>query len=159
MTEPEEERRLLALQRHIQAAGGTVARLRGSLRRAFWVVTTALLTCLGMVLAWEYFRIGVVPLLPVALAIFLIASVLLLVAFPFLFPVPALYRRQLRRQLGRQMSGLPHEPLAQALRSLQQQGGDTGKIVEPLLRELRSPSEVTPATPPAGRGDEASPAD
>ena len=35
--------------------------------------------------------------------------------------------------------------------------GDARKIVEPLIRELRLPTELIPATPPAGRGDEATP--
>src|SRR5262249_26396359 len=157
MAEPDEEGRLAGLQSQIRVAGGTISRLRRNLRRAFWVVTGILLPCLGVLLFWQSFRLGYVPLIGIVVWIFLVATFLLLVAFPFLFPVPALYRRALRRQLGRRMSGLPRERLAQALRPLQEEGGDTGKIVEPLLRELLLASEVTPASSPAGRGDEPSP--
>jgi hypothetical protein len=49
---------------------------------------------------------------------------------------------------------VPRERLVETLQPLPQEGGDTGKIVGTLLREMLLPKEVTPVERPAGRGDE-----
>jgi hypothetical protein len=71
------------------------------------------------------------------------------------FPIPALYRRRLRMRAREHLPVLSPEQLREALLPLQREGGDLRKIVDPLLRELRVPAEVSPADAPAGRGDEA----
>jgi hypothetical protein len=64
-----------------------------------------------------------------------------------------------RRKFGRRLAALPagqREELLLALCDLSHE--DTRKIVAPLLREFALPTELTPAAPPAARGDEVSPA-
>jgi hypothetical protein len=71
------------------------------------------------------------------------------------------YRRSWRARLRNDLAGLPVEQRAAVLQPLQRAHcPETRRIVAPLVAELRSAaSEVSPASAPAGRGDEASSAD
>jgi hypothetical protein len=63
------------------------------------------------------------------------------------------------RKIRRAVAALSPEQQAEALLPLRSDAsGDARKIAAGLIRELRVPAELTPATPPAGRGDEPSPA-
>jgi hypothetical protein len=58
-------------------------------------------------------------------------------------------------QIRRALAALSPEQQAEALLPLRQEvRGDAGRFVAGLIRELRVPTELTPAVPPAGRGDE-----
>jgi hypothetical protein len=73
----------------------------------------------------------------------------------------ARYRSLQVRRLRNALEQLPAERRSPVLLPLQsERNGDTRKLVTPLLRDLESlpPTELTPASPPGGRGDEPSPA-
>lgn len=74
-------------------------------------------------------------------------------------PVGAAYRLARRAQLRRRLTALTPSERAAVLLPLREETGDTRKIVRPLLRQLRIPTEPVPADAPAGRGDEASAAE
>jgi hypothetical protein len=75
-------------------------------------------------------------------------------------PVALLHRWVRRLQLGRALAALSPEQRAEVLVPLREEPvGDTRKIVAALARDLRVPTELTPASAPVGRGDEASPAE
>jgi hypothetical protein len=79
---------------------------------------------------------------------------------PLAFPLALLYRRLRRAQLRRCLMELPPEQqviVVEPLRSAAR--GDTRKILDGLVRDLRLPTELAPAPAPAGRGDEASAAE
>lgn len=66
------------------------------------------------------------------------------------------HRRKRTAQLGRRMAGLSGEEGAHALLSLTHDAnGDVRKIAASLVREFGVRKEITPATAPKGRGDEA----
>jgi hypothetical protein len=76
-----------------------------------------------------------------------------------ILPIVALHRLQ-QRQLRRRLLQLSSAERASVLLPLRNDPlPDTRGLVEPLLRELGLPSELTPAAAPEGRGDETSPAD
>ena len=76
------------------------------------------------------------------------------------YPAALAYRTWRRSQLRRQLASLTPNQRADVLSPLLGMGrGDARKIVEPLLREFHPQTEVTLATVPAARGDEASPAE
>jgi hypothetical protein len=159
MDQADENDQLAGWLRRIKAAGGKVSRARRRLRQAFWAAAGLFFLCLIMVFAWEWYRVGPPwQYLEIAAWLGTVAAFLLVLCFPFLFPAPALYRRLLRRRLSRQLHSLPREQLVEVLRPLRNEGGDTGKLVEPFLRELLHPTELTPAGAPSGRGDEPTPA-
>lgn len=65
------------------------------------------------------------------------------------------YRCVRRRQLRRQLAGLPTACRAQVLLPLvNERLGDARKLVIPLIREFRIPTELTPASARTGRCDE-----
>lgn len=74
-------------------------------------------------------------------------------------PQAALYRRLRRAQLRRKLAALPGDQVAAILLPLRDEPGDTGKIVLPLLREMRVSLEVGPADAPTEGGNEAAPTD
>jgi hypothetical protein len=69
-------------------------------------------------------------------------------------------RRRRRRlsELRRTLSRLPTDQLAAVLLPLRDHAlGDTRRVVQSLMSAPRVPTEVTPASAPAGRGDEPTP--
>lgn len=158
MSQESENDQLATLLHRIKAAAGKVSHARRRLRQAFWAAAGLFFLCLIMVYAWEWYRVGPPwQFLEIAAWVGTIAAFLLVLCFPILFPAPALYRRRLRRRLSRQLRRLPKEQLVEVLRPLRNEGGDTGKLVEPFLRELLHPTELTPASTQTGRGDEPAP--
>jgi len=79
-----------------------------------------------------------------------------LVALPFGVARRALHRRR----LGSRLAVLAPTECAHLLRSLEQERlDDTRKLAASLLRDFGGATELTPATLPNARGDEASPAE
>src|SRR5687768_11438744 len=108
MDHADEDDQLAALCRRIKAAGGRVSHARRRLRQAFWTATGLFFSCLILVYAWEWYRVG--PpwrFLAIAAWVATVAAILLVLCFPLLFPAPALYRRSLRRRLSRQLGVVP----------------------------------------------------
>lgn len=64
-------------------------------------------------------------------------------------------REMCRRPLRQQLRECSHDQVATLLLSL---SGDSSRevrrLVAPLIRELRIPTELAPSSPPGGRGDE-----
>lgn len=71
--------------------------------------------------------------------------------------VAGCYRSYCGKALGKKLGGLSPQQRVETLQSLQSEKGDTRQMVEPLLRDFRLASEVTPAAALAGRGDEPAP--
>lgn len=67
------------------------------------------------------------------------------------------YRWQRRRQLRKRMAALSPCERSNTLLALQEETGDTAKLVASLRREFGIPTEITPAVAPDGRGDEPTP--
>src|SRR5262249_32497315 len=77
------------------------------------------------------------------------------IALPLAVVRRVVYRSLLRRRLA----GLPSLQAAEVLLPLREERlADTRKLVGALARDLRVPTELTPASAPTGSGDEASPA-
>jgi hypothetical protein len=72
-------------------------------------------------------------------------------------PVATIGRWFFELNIADRLVGLSHEQVAKVLLPLRADGGDTRKIVQALIRKLRVPTEVTPASAPAGRGNEPTP--
>src|SRR3954453_3346171 len=88
--------------------------------------------------------------------------VLLLLVFkvaaaPLWLPVVLLSRRRQRADLRRQLAKIPPERLSGVLRVVREEPPSSGRsMVVSILRQMGIPTEVSPAPPPGGRGDEAS---
>jgi hypothetical protein len=145
-----DEKQVAALREEIREAGSSVAALR-------WITALALclpmavLTVVTLVLAGCFEAIRV-------LAFGCLLNLLLVtgIALPFVA-----WGRQGRREWLECRLGLlsPEQRAEVLLPLLKDRSSDTRKIVEPLVRQYRVSSELTPATAPAARGDEPSPAD
>jgi hypothetical protein len=81
----------------------------------------------------------------------------LLVGIPLGLAGGTLYRHQRRTRLRLALQRLTGEQLAAVFRGLKVERGDTAKLAAALRRDLRLPNELSPANPPAGRGDEPMP--
>jgi hypothetical protein len=145
---------LAALREEIRRAGTLTRKSRTFCRVGNWFTLVSLLVLLVPL------GLAAMPTLflkPALLLALVSAPALLgaLVARPFAAGV----RRLRQKQLLRKLEGLPRHEAAELLLPLQEETGDTGKLAAALIRGLRPlPTELTPASPPAGRGDEASPA-
>jgi hypothetical protein len=163
MNHPPDERAVLVLREKVRTAAIRTQALRNRWRRLFHLFTALagvlLVVVIVIVRLSEH---GVSPLLGsimIGLALLLVVLLLatLLVA-GLIYPVAAFQRRRLRRRLHRDFRGQPAEQLHRALLPLRAAPlEDSRKIVEPLLRELSLPGELSPADAPTGRGDEPTP--
>jgi hypothetical protein len=73
-------------------------------------------------------------------------------------PAAWFFRRACYAALRHRLAAVSdHERAAVLLPLRAERLGDTRKLVTPLLRALRVPTEVAPANPPTGRGDEPTP--
>jgi hypothetical protein len=151
------EEQVAALRERIRRAGAFTRWLRTGLRGA-----------VAILLVWILTRPIPVPEAPIAwdygqalYSLFLVSSILLveesLCGFLVARPVAAVSRGFFELSIANRLVGLSRKQAAQVLLPLRADGGDTHKIVEPLIRKLRLPTELIPSDAPAGRGDEAAP--
>jgi hypothetical protein len=70
----------------------------------------------------------------------------------------ASYRHLRRRQLRSRLLALPASERSDLLRSLDAGEPNIFRLMAPIIHEFEAPTEVSPAAPAPGRGDEASPA-
>jgi hypothetical protein len=170
MTTEESEKQVAALQKRIRRAGWLTRRLRLALLGAavvlmlVWMAVAAAQPFDSAPRVIAESEDGVVayavqapvwssPIF-IALAVAEVAVLALLVALP----AALLYRRTCCVQLRRSLAQLPPPGRGAVLLPLRGEPlGDTRKIVVPLLRQLRIPTEPVPAEAPASRGDEATP--
>jgi hypothetical protein len=153
MRRPEGEKAVAALREEIRAAGHTTLRLRLEV-----LAIMGFLALLGLsggfsVLTTSSTSFSDRVLQDAQPAFFLFGLVGLMAALPY----AAAYRRLRRAQLRRKISALPTDRVSEVLLPLQAEMGDTRKLVEPLIRELGAGSEMVPASPPQGGGDEPAP--
>jgi hypothetical protein len=175
------DHQLAALREEIRRAGGTARRLRAG---TALISVSLLLAVLALFVAEDFhvsysylrfssrflaptpFTIGRLldrPLTPPERAFYLrfagigTATALLGSCITALVTVSG-YRLHRRARLRRRLRELSRQAgRACVLVPLYEEGGETRKIVAPLLREFGIPTELTPASAPTGRGDEASP--
>ena len=149
MNQAGEDEQIAALRERIRQAGRVAQQTRQAIVLSSWWLFAAvlILTSCGWVLFHPVtFR--------VACATVIIGAVGSLVGLG----TAAGYRTLKRRQLRAALTTVERQQAIPLLAPLWEEGGDTRKIVAPLLRELRVSSEVAPAAGPTGRGDEISPA-
>jgi hypothetical protein len=147
VTQAVQEDRIAALQEEIRSAGRQTHTTR-------WWVALGFATLAAVVAAWAAVHGGEFSaiMVPVAFVSFLFGSGCAVI---IAFSAAGLYRARRTGQLRSLLAALPPSQQMGALAPLQEDSsGDVRKIVAPLLREFGLPSEVTPARPPAGRGDE-----
>ena len=155
-----DEQQIAALREEIRLAGKVTRGIRAGL--AAPVVALVLLLVAATLEFASHFRYvpfrvllgGFAPVL--GRDVLAGASVVLLVAYP----VALSYRSWRRLRLYKKLSALPQEQRAAVLVPLRtEKVGDTRKIVEPLIRQFRLPTELAPAAAPDARGDEPTPAE
>lgn len=95
----------------------------------------------GAVLTLEYAWVGV--------------TLSFVVALPF----AAAFRCWQRRRVRRQLASLPRAESTRIVHALRFDGGDTRKLLPPLMRDTNFSGELAPAAAPGARGDEPSPAE
>src|SRR5262245_51292022 len=139
MTQSGEDEQIAKLRHQIRQAGATLTSVRLG-----WLFGTALVT---------------LPLLPKpswpTLAFFVVGVVAGVGGM-------ALERRHRRRRYLAEFRGQlaplsPDEQAAVLLELRRDRSAETRQIVEPLLRELGVPTELSPSDAPTGRGDEPTP--
>ena len=142
---PERERRIAGLRAVIQSTGVGAAWLR-------WGIVASLGSTLLL------FALALIAGTAGSLAGYLWSAVVIAagVAAALLFTVG--YRTLRCREIAGTLSQLTQQEREAILVPLRDQGGDTQKLVAPLLRRFGMPTEVSPAAAPPGRGDEATPA-
>ena len=150
------EQQIAALREEIRRAGKVTGGIRVGL--AAPVVALVLLAVVGCLGPRYDYGAEIHPLLSEALqlaACYVLggAAVVLLIAYP----VALSYRGWRCLRVYEKLSGLPQEQRAAVLVPLRTEKlGDTRKIVEPLIRQLRLRTELMPASAPDARGDEPS---
>jgi hypothetical protein len=152
--------RLPAIGGAIQRAATKIAATRQRLRWIFWSMATLDVLAFVVGMAYDFLGWGFFPpwLLRGAAWVVFTGTPMLLIAMPFIFPSPSVYRWLLRRRIRRDLKELPREQQAEVLLPLRAHpDSDTRKLVQPLIRELGAPTELTPAPTPTGRGDEPTP--
>jgi hypothetical protein len=99
---------------------------------------------------WELLSDGCLGNVPCPLMLALV-----LLALPFAVPYWVVSGRRRRADLRRQLAEMPEERLPEVLRMLQDEPPGPGRrMTESILRQMGIPTEVSPAAPPEGRGDE-----
>jgi hypothetical protein len=147
MSLPAPEDRLAALREEIRRVG------RCYQKPATWLQNLFILLVGGAVVAAEWLSgEGRILTLMLGLLILLTGCGALLCYF-----YSPLSRGARRRALLRKLECLPPEQQAAVLAPLRAEtAGDTRQLIEPLLRDLGLPTELTPATTPEGTGWEVS---
>jgi hypothetical protein len=148
------------LRGEIRRAGETTRRLRESIRRRLrW---SAAVMLLGTFAATWLLSLVQVDITFWALGLFAVLATFLgmlifLGALVGQGIAPPLHRNGEQRRLRDRLSALPESERVGVVRPLLQDADpDTRKIAARLLRGVRLPTELSPASAPAGRGDEIS---
>lgn len=152
-----EHERVRALRHEVVAVGRHAAQIRFVFGVLFAAGGCGVATAVGFL----WFLATAKITLPVVLALAALAAGLGVVGYLATLPLAADFRGGQARHLRQEVTRLPDDQVRAALLDLREaRSGDTRKLAETLLSELRasSPSEVTPAAAPASRGDEMTPA-
>jgi len=127
-----------------------VSRSTGLVRRGLGILITGIIFMV-MISQGNIMSIGAIPVGLMCSGLFV-----MLISVPF----AAAFREARARDLRKEMAALSPDQQAEVLLPLRQSAsGDTRKIVEPLIHDLRvlAPREVVPAAAPAGQGREIAP--
>jgi hypothetical protein len=148
----EEQAPVAALQEEIRQAGDDLLSLRVASGCLFWF--PALFVAVGLTMYAALHVVGIGLARPGLYDVVTLALSVLMAAGSGT-AIAAGGRAIRRARLREQLRALPESERAQVLLPLRREGGDTRRLVEPLIRELGiQPGEVAPASSPAGRGDE-----
>jgi hypothetical protein len=152
---PPEQREIALLQARVRQAGSETQTLRYELLGGLWIAA------LGLLFYMVQRSLSVADqVIGVLTALLVLGGFGAGPAWITALPLAAGFRVLQRRRLRRVLETIPPERLAEALFPLQHDPDwDTRKLVAPLLRQFRIPTELIPAAAPSGRGDEASPAE